>query len=151
MYSTVPWSSPWHCQCSQSMTAHWLLLSGSPASPSLTAHKHSIHSWQTHTVKLYNSAECHTTSIWLKCIDCLWFSLLLLLYIFRDFYDASGTWEAKEKMKKRNCLMVAVTSSSLRALSHSFWPGACWVHMVMSWLIVSVTALQRQMIRQISG
>lgn len=33
------------------------------------------------------------------------------------------------------------TSSSRRALSHSFWPGACWVHMVMSWLILSVTAL----------
>lgn len=92
-----------------------------------------------------------TQPLWLKCIDCLWFSLLLLLYSFRDFYDPSGTWEAKEKIKKRNCLMVAVTSSSLRALSHSFWPGACWVHMVMSWLIVSVTALQRQMIRQISG
>lgn len=33
------------------------------------------------------------------------------------------------------------TSSSRRALSHSFWPGACWVHRVMSWLMLSVTAL----------
>lgn len=34
------------------------------------------------------------------------------------------------------------TSSSRRALSHSFWPGACWVHRVMSWFILSVTALE---------
>lgn len=33
------------------------------------------------------------------------------------------------------------TSSSRRALSHSFWPGACWVHKVISWLMLSVTAL----------
>lgn len=33
------------------------------------------------------------------------------------------------------------TSSSLSALSHSFWPGACCVHMVISWLMLSVTAL----------
>lgn len=36
------------------------------------------------------------------------------------------------------------TSSSLRALSHSFWPGACWVHSVMSWLMLSVTALKHK-------
>lgn len=36
------------------------------------------------------------------------------------------------------------TSSSLRALSHSFWPGACWVHRVISWLMLSVTALEHE-------
>lgn len=35
-----------------------------------------------------------------------------------------------------------LTSSSRKALSHSFWPGACWVHSVMSWLMLSVTALK---------
>lgn len=36
------------------------------------------------------------------------------------------------------------TSSSRRALSHSFWPGACCVHSVISWLMLSVTALERR-------
>lgn len=36
------------------------------------------------------------------------------------------------------------TSSSRRALSHSFCPGACWVHMLISWLMLSVTALSRE-------
>lgn len=34
------------------------------------------------------------------------------------------------------------TSNSLRALSHSFCPAACWVQSVISWLILSVTALK---------
>lgn len=42
--------------------------------------------------------------------------------------------------------MMILASSSLSALSHSFWPGACCVHMVMSWLILSVTALWTQKI-----
>lgn len=34
------------------------------------------------------------------------------------------------------------TSNSLKALSHSFCPAACWVQSVISWLILSVTALK---------
>lgn len=36
----------------------------------------------------------------------------------------------------------AATSNSLKALSHSFCPAACWVQSVISWLILSVTALK---------
>lgn len=36
----------------------------------------------------------------------------------------------------------AATSNSLKALSHSFCPAACCVQMVISWLILSVTALK---------
>lgn len=39
---------------------------------------------------------------------------------------------------------VVFTSNSLRALSHSFWPGACWVHSMISWLMLSVTALKQR-------
>lgn len=38
--------------------------------------------------------------------------------------------------------MRVVTSSSLKALSHSFCPAACCVQSVISWLILSVTALK---------
>lgn len=43
---------------------------------------------------------------------------------------------------KHEVEMYLLTSSSRKALSHSFWPGACWVHSVMSWLMLSVTALK---------
>lgn len=42
---------------------------------------------------------------------------------------------------QKSFLDCSNTSSSLSALSHSFCPGACWVHSVMSWFILSVTAL----------
>lgn len=96
-HKLVPLSFPWHCQYSQSRTAHWQPLLGSPASPSRTA-----------------KTQQHT-----------------------HMFNVSS-------IKSQNCRAVpplSLTSSSLSALSHSFWPGACWVHMVMSWLMLSVTAL----------
>lgn len=109
----VPLSSPLHCRYSQSRTAHWRPLLGSPASPSQTAET------QQH---IHTSVVSHS--------------------------------------KAQNSRVVSAsrqTSSSLRALSHSFWPGACWVHMVMSWLMLSVTALwmpeekQRSRVRRTEG
>lgn len=40
------------------------------------------------------------------------------------------------------CMCRQGTSNSLKALSHSFCPAACWVQSVISWLILSVTALK---------
>lgn len=51
-------------------------------------------------------------------------------------------WERRGKRERRS------TSSSRRALSHSFCPGACWVHMLISWLMLSVTALSRERERE---
>lgn len=47
--------------------------------------------------------------------------------------------------RKRLCGILYVrkaTSNSLKALSHSFCPAACCVQSVISWLILSVTALK---------
>lgn len=57
--------------------------------------------------------------------------------------------QQKTGLKRRRSLCCAVyvstaTSSSLKALSHSFCPAACWVQSVISWLILSVTALKHK-------
>lgn len=101
------------------------------------------------TVSVINTASCYTTE------RCTWnnqpvssqttfFSTSFKNLIFNCL---SHTWILKtnkcreQESTKKQLWKERNTSSSLSALSHSFWPGACWVHMVISWFMLSVTAL----------
>lgn len=56
--------------------------------------------------------------------------------------QTESAWKTVRTLHVLQWVWRRATSNSLKALSHSFCPAACWVQSVMSWLILSVTALK---------